>query len=177
MSILDVNKILNDDSMLFAFIGLSLIIACAAFIVLYAAIYKMNTKVDSKQKVKNAAHTLNANKQEWRKKIDLVVSQYHENKIEKDQAFAKLAQIARQYVSIMSGENIKSHTLGEISSLRKSWKNTHGADLLRQTIAALYPPEFADSTYNNQAKNTDVDQGVRWVLILLESWKTKENKR
>lgn len=176
MSILNVQKVLNDETMLLAFIGLSIIVALLASATLYFAICKINPKVNTKKDIKNAAHTLNANKQEWRKKIEQVVSDYNQKKIKKDQAFAKLAQIARQYVSIISGENIKSHTLSDISSLRNSWKNTHGADLLRQTIAALYPTEFADTKYNNQAKNTDVNQGARWVLVLLESWKTKENK-
>lgn len=176
MSINNVQKVLNDETMLLALIGLSIIVAFLAIIMLYIAIYKINTKANTKEDVKNAAHTLNANRQEWRKKIEQVVSEYNQNKIKKDQAFAKLAKIARQYVSIISGDNIKSHTLGDISSLRNTWKNTQGADLLRQTIAALYPPEFADAKYNNQAKDADVDQGARWILALLESWKTKENK-
>lgn len=118
-------------------------------------------------------HVHRENKQAWRNEIDEIVKQYHGNELTSDQACAKLASVARTYVSRMSGEDIKTHTLGEISSLRLKWRNKKGADMLRQTIAALYPPEFANYKENEQAQNTTVDQAAEWVLVLLEGWQTK----
>ena len=97
MSILNVQKVLNDETMLLAFIGLSIIVALLASATLYFAICKINPKVNTKKDIKNAAHTLNANKQEWRKKIEQVVSDYNQKKIKKDQAFAKFDNQRRKH--------------------------------------------------------------------------------
>ena len=43
--------------------------------------------------------------------------------------------------------------------------------MLRQTIAALYPPEFADERFNDSARQTDVEQAAQWVNRLVERWK------
>lgn len=47
----------------------------------------------------------------------------------------------------------------------------HGFTLLRQTIAALYPPEFANAEFNAQAKDATVEQAADWVLNLVERWR------
>ena len=57
MSILNVQKVLNDETMLLAFIGLSIIVALLASATLYFAICKINPKVNTKKDIKNAAHT------------------------------------------------------------------------------------------------------------------------
>ena len=48
--------------------------------------------------------------------------------------------------------------------------NRHGLDLLRQTIAALYPPEFADERFNAAAGEASVDEAAGWVATLIERW-------
>lgn len=120
------------------------------------------------------SHKVDSNKSQWRKSIDSIVDDYNNNLISHDEACAKLASIARKYVSLLTGKDITTFTLKELSSLRNKWNNKIGADKLRQTITALYPCEFADRNINNQAQQTSVEQAAHWVLILLESWSSND---
>lgn len=172
MSIENVWGTFNENYLFATILGVSFIVFVVCAIIFYFSF--KNTVLSANSKSSDApAHIQHANKQAWRKDIDEIVQKYHKNELTSDQACAKLAKIARIYVSIMSGEDIHTHTLGEISSLRLKWRNKKGADMLRQTIAALYPPEFADLNKNEQAKNTTVEQAAEWVLVLLEGWQTK----
>ena len=49
--------------------------------------------------------------------------------------------------------------------------NQHGLTLLRQTIEALYPPEFADAERNHTAREATVEQAGEWVANLVERWR------
>ena len=151
MSMQDIHPQIHNDILFASILGVAFVVIVVAAIVLYFSFKKPKVLLSS----------------------DEIVKQYHSNELTSDQACAKLASVARTYVSRMSGEDIKTHTLGEISSLRLKWRNKKGADMLRQTIAALYPPEFANYKENKQAQNTTVDQAAEWVLVLLEGWQTK----
>ena len=43
--------------------------------------------------------------------------------------------------------------------------------LLRQTIEALYPPEFADAERNHIARQATGEQAGEWVANLVERWR------
>lgn len=173
MSIGDVQAQLHDDIVFASILLAAVIVFIIAGVALYFSFKKPKSLSNSNKSSGTAVHVHSENKQAWRKDIDLIVEQYHNDELTQDQACAKLAAVARKYVSRMSGEDIHTHTLGEISSLRLKWRNKKGADMLRQTIAALYPPEFANSKENEQARNTSVEQAAEWVLVLLEGWQTK----
>lgn len=175
MSLEDIQKPLHDEMLFLILLSASLVVVFIACAVLYFS-FKKPKKLAESSNSTEAVHVHNVNKQAWRKDIDAIVEKYHNNELTKDQACAKLASIARSYISKMSGEDIQTHTLGELASLRLKWRNKKGADMLRQTISALYPPEFADRKANEQARNTTVEQAAEWVLVLLEGWQTKDKR-
>ena len=55
--------------------------------------------------------------------------------------------------------------------LFRSTGNQQGLTLLRQTIEALYPPEFADAERNHIARQATVEQAGEWVANLVERWR------
>lgn len=173
MSIEDVQAQLHDDVLFVSILCSAIVVLAIAGIVLYFSFKKPKVLGGYSQTVGNAVHVHHAEKQAWRKDIEEVVKKYHKNELTQDQACAKLAAIARKYVSRMSGENIYTHTLVEISSLRLKWQNKKAADSLRQTIAALYPTEFAKCENNEQERNNTVEKAAEWVLVLLEGWQSK----
>ena len=86
-----------------------------------------------------------------------------------------LAAVARDFASQASSAELGSTTLQEIASRSAGSlagdSGVHGFTLLRQTIAALYPPEFANAEFNAQAKDATVEQAADWVLNLVERWR------
>ena len=83
--------------------------------------------------------------------------------------------VARDFASQASSAELGSTTLQEIASRSAGSlagdSGVHGFTLLRQTIAALYPPEFANAEFNAQAKDATVEQAADWVLNLVERWR------
>ena len=77
------------------------------------------------------------------------------------------------YVSISSTsfETIPNQTLTDIEAAPRTTGNQHGLTLLRQTIEALYPPEFADAERNHTAREATVEQAGEWVANLVERWR------
>ena len=67
-----------------------------------------------------------------------------------------------------------STTLQEIASRSAGSlagdSGVHGFTLLRQTIAALYPPEFATPS-SRAGEGRTVEQAADWVLNLMERWR------
>lgn len=165
------------DYLLLGIVFVSILIFVISVVAIYLSFKHVSSKNLASKIADEAAHSHNADRKAWREKIDNIVSKYHNKTITKEEAFAKLSAVAKEYISIMSGENIESHTLLEIGSLRNKWSNKNGVDKLRQTIAALYPPEFADKNFNTQAKNASVDQAAEWVLSLLEGWQTRGKRK
>lgn len=168
MDISSIQPQLHDNILFVGIILGALIALCISAFIIYISLRVK--KIEDASSSLNPAHKTSARKQEWRKKIESIVEDYHSGALSHDQACAKLASVARKYVSALTGKNITTCTLSEISSLRNKLNNKIGADKLRQTITALYPPEFADLTMNSQAKETSVDDAAQWVLSLLEGW-------
>ena len=69
--------------------------------------------------------------------------------------------------SVTTLQEIASRSAGSLAGD----SGVHGFTLLRQTIAALYPPEFANAEFNAQAKDATVEQAADWVLNLVERWR------
>ena len=117
------------------------------------------------------AHRPSADKTQWRRRIDAVVARYHKGELSREEAFVALARIARDFSSVSSGRNLSSHTLTDLSSSPRGGAAREGLNLLRQTIEALYPPEFADAAINSRARGVDVDEAAGWVSNLVERWR------
>ncbi|PKV09513.1 hypothetical protein [Bifidobacterium asteroides] len=115
--------------------------------------------------IKASSDSLNA----WRQRIDQVVAQYDKGHLNRDQAMTALAAIARGFASRSWNSDMKSKTLAEIQAQPRTPSTRQGLDLLRQTIDALYPPEFALSK-DSEGTDTTVNQAADWVRELIERW-------
>ena len=110
------------------------------------------------------AHSNASSKAEWRARIDDVVARH--------EAFVELSVIARDFAGAASGKELSSSTLTDLAYLNRTPANRQGLDALKQTIGALYPPEFADDARNRIAQTTSVQQAAEWVANLVERWRS-----
>ncbi len=107
----------------------------------------------------------------WHQRIDDVVSRHARGELEREEAFAQLAAIARDFASTATGTDVRNQTLTDIEETPRTTGNQQGLTLLRQTIEALYPPEFADAERNHIARQATVEQAGEWVANLVERWR------
>ena len=105
----------------------------------------------------------------WRQRIDQVVARYDNGELDRDQAMTALATIARGFASRSWNSDMKSKTLAEIQAQPRTPGTRKGLDLLRQTIDALYPPEFA-LPRDSAGTDATVNQAADWVRDLIERW-------
>ena len=117
-------------------------------------------------------HTVQANfdsRNAWRQRIDQVMDQYDNGRMNRDQAMTALAAIARGFASRSWNSDMKAKTLAEIKAQPRTPGTRQGLDLLRQTIDALYPPEFA-LPRDSAGTDATVNQAADWVRDLIERW-------
>lgn len=117
------------------------------------------------------AHAVDGTKNVWRARVDDVVAQYHEGTLERQEAFCELAAVARDFASVASGQNLAASTLTDITTAPRTSADRRGLELLRVTITALYPPEFADHAMDAQARAVSVEEAAGWVSSLIERWR------
>ncbi|MBT1176607.1 hypothetical protein [Bifidobacterium callimiconis] len=118
------------------------------------------------------AHRSASDKGEWLAEIEDVQFRFRAGEIGADDAFSELAGIARRFASDRLGRDVTNHTLAELHAVPRSRSNGKGLDLLKQTISALYPPEFADAATQAHAGETSVDEAAGWVSNLVERWRS-----
>lgn len=106
----------------------------------------------------------------WRARVDEVVRSYENGELDREQAFDALAALARDFASASSGLPLHASTLTDIAATPRTGTDKSGLDALRMTIAALYPPQFADPLINPHARDTQVQEAAGWVLTLIERW-------
>ncbi|GAA6123400.1 hypothetical protein BPY_15080 [Bifidobacterium psychraerophilum] len=116
-----------------------------------------------------SSHSSEARADPWRSKVRDIVDAYESKTITKDEAFLSLAQLSRDFASNATGKDMSSHTLLDLHTEAYNTQQ-RGLDLLRQTIAALYPPEFADAAFNTQAREATVAEASEWVFNLIDRW-------
>lgn len=121
--------------------------------------------------VNRGRHDALAGKTVWHQRIDDVVSRHARGELEREEAFAQLAAIARDFASTATGTDVRNQTLTDIEETPRTTGNQQGLTLLRQTIEALYPPEFADAERNHSARQATVEQAGEWVANLVERWR------
>ncbi|WP_445338729.1 hypothetical protein [Bifidobacterium sp. ESL0822] len=105
----------------------------------------------------------------WRQQIDQVVAQYDKGHLDRDQAMTALAAIARGFASRSWNNDMRAKTLAEIQAQPRTPSTRKGLDLLRQTIDALYPPEFAPPR-DSAGTDATVNQAADWIRDLIERW-------
>ena len=103
-------------------------------------------------------------------RIDDVLARYHAGTIDRETAFIELAAICRDIASAHTGRDLHAHTLADIRREPRNPATRTGLDTLRMTIAALYPPEFADATVDTHAREVSVDDAAGWASTLVERW-------
>lgn len=116
------------------------------------------------------AHLDDTVKTSWHRRIDDVVRRYHAEQIDRETAFIELAAICRGIASAHTGRDLHAHTLTDIRREPRNPSTRTGLDTLRMTIAALYPPEYADSAADTHAREVSVDDAAGWASTLVERW-------
>lgn len=156
-------------TVLFAALAAGLLAAAVAGIALTALLSRpRRTRGDGRT---GGAHAPDAPASVWRSRIDAVVARYDAGGIGRPEAFAELAAIVREFASAALGRDLSAQTLADLARLPRTDRNREDIDLLRHTVAALYPPEFADGTVNEQARGTGVDEAAGWARNLVERWR------
>ena len=110
--------------------------------------------------VNRGRHDALAGKTVWHQRIDDVVSRHAQGELERE-----------DFASTATGTDVRNQTLTDIEETPRTTGNQQGLTLLRQTIEALYPPEFADAERNHIARQATVEQAGEWVANLVERWR------
>lgn len=118
------------------------------------------------------AHRNAGSKTVWRERINAVVARHEAGELNRQEAFVQLALIARDFATAASNTELSASTLADLNRMDRTGSNREGLNMLRQTIAALYPPEFADASLNRTAGQTSVQQAAEWVSTLVERWRS-----
>ena len=116
-------------------------------------------------------HSRSPHQNAWRSRVEDVVRKNHSGTMDDDEAYAALARIAREFAEESTGTPMGSRTLSDISELRSTTSHTDGIDMLRHTIAAIYPAEFSARRRNPLVADTTVDDAAEWVLNLVDRWR------
>ncbi|MCI1935948.1 MAG: hypothetical protein LKJ44_03870 [Bifidobacteriaceae bacterium] len=118
---------------------------------------------------KVSRHSVKRTPETWRKQVTEIVEAFHKNELTESEAYAGLARISREFASVRLGTDFTAKTLMDLNVHHQVGGKAH-FDLLKQTISALYPAEFADSSTNAQASETSVDTAAEWVDSMIERW-------
>ena len=131
-----------------------------ALLILIVAIVIMSRPRRAKRvAAPRGSHNALAPVSQWKSRVHDIVERNGAGKLSREDAFAELGSTTLQEIASRSAGSLAGDS------------GVHGFTLLRQTIAALYPPEFANAEFNAQAKDATVEQAADWVLNLVERWR------
>ena len=149
------------------------IVVCLVLVAALAALTALLSRPSRKngKKTRHGRHNPATDKSEWHQRINAIVSNHENGRITREEAFAQLAALARDYVSQSMGTDMRNHTLADIETAPRTTGNQQRLTLFRQTIESLYPPEFADAEHNHTAREATVEQAGQWVANLVERWR------
>lgn len=147
------------------FLALCLVFTCAAGAV-FCVPFLVKYKKESQEPLhKHAVRTpVNA----WILAVQKTREAFHNNEITKEEAYTQLSHIARAFASDQLGGDFSAQTLLDLRR-HKHLNSKQQFESLRQTIAALYPPEFAPP-HNVAAQEADVDTAAQWVESMISGW-------
>lgn len=114
-------------------------------------------------------HSVDQPQSVWIGRIEEIRADYHAKRITEKQAYSRLSQVARAFASERLGTDLSAKTLLDLNRRHQSGSKAQ-FDSLRRTIAALYPPEFADSASNRAAGDATVDDAANWVSTMIGRW-------
>lgn len=105
---------------------------------------------------------------EWVEKVEEIKHKYSEGEVQDVEAYAMLSRLAREFVSEEMDLNLYSKTLRDLDWAPVS--NRKRYELFRQTISALYPPEYANAQSDRAADEATVESAANWVEDLISRW-------
>lgn len=150
---------------------LSLTLTCIFLTVLTIALAIFLPRFHRRGQDQRGNHTSVSPKKDWLRQIDQVVADHGDGRLTRDQAMKDLAGIARRFASQSWNQDMSTKTLTEIKTQPRTNSTSQGLDLLRQTIDALYPPEFASPASLTASDTVGVDEAANWVRSLIERWR------
>ena len=106
----------------------------------------------------------------WHRRVADIVEAHDRGDADDRRSFLELAEVARDFASHRAGKDMSTLTLADLSDSRLRAASPRGMDLLRQTIAALYPREFSRMP-DGVANGSDVHQAAEWVDALISRWR------
>lgn len=151
-------------------LALTLALALAAAAIVAAAILSRPRRKAAKEGRPTGSHRADGDTEAWKSRVNDVTRRHHDGLIDREAAFTELAALARAFSSLSSGRSLASSTLTDIAGAPRTSVDRQGLDALRMTIAALYPPQFADARVTPRARDVSVDEAAGWVLTLIERW-------
>lgn len=104
----------------------------------------------------------------WRTEVSEIVASYHRDEIDEGEAYERLARVSRSFASQRTGTDFTAMTLMDLN-MQPRVGSKASFDTFRQTIAALYPAQFA-GPMNASARETTVDSAADWVDAMMERW-------
>jgi hypothetical protein len=147
------------------------IVVCALFaaaaIVLIAVPLVVRAR-KPRPKAPTSRHSAARTPEKWRDDVAEVLRKYHAKEISENDAYANLARIARAFASLRLGTDLSAKTLMDLNLHHQVGNKAH-FDTLKQTISALYPPEFASAS-NRSARESSVESAASWVDSMIERW-------
>ncbi|NMM93645.1 hypothetical protein [Bifidobacterium oedipodis] len=143
----------------------------ALVLAILAIVLSKPRRKSDKGNTTRGAHRDVGSKTVWRERINSVVARHEAGELSRQEAFVQLAFIARDFATSASNTQLSASTLADLNRMDRTGSNREGLNALRQTIAALYPPEFANASLNSTAGQTSVQQAAEWVSTLVERWR------
>lgn len=150
---------------------LSCIVVCAMLIALLCWLNtapKQTIDKSVKKRASNPKHQQGHPLAYWRKAVSIVTERHLAGELTRHEAFVALAGIARSYATSRTGEQYHALTLQDIAQSHDQC-NTSGIVLLRQSIAGLYPAEFANDQHAH-SQHISVEDASQWLMTLIERW-------
>ncbi|MBR4399457.1 MAG: hypothetical protein IKT06_00790 [Aeriscardovia sp.] len=113
-------------------------------------------------------HSEKKDASEWVEKVEEIKREYSQGELGEADAYASLSRLAREFVSEEMDLNLYSKTLRDLEWSPVS--NRKRYELFRQTISALYPPEYANAESDRAADEATVESAANWVEDLISRW-------
>lgn len=149
-----------------------LVVGIVAILGAVIAVVLLVLPASRKEKVKAEKKQAHHDMRYWQKLVSQVGIDFNSGSISQAEAYSRLAQIARNFASSRLGVDLSSSTLLDLNQ-RVPLGSKQQFQQLRQTIAALYPPEFAHAATNAAADEASVAAAMNWVNNLIERWNNR----
>lgn len=143
----------------------------AIVLVAVAVVLSRPRRKPAKPTTRQGAHVPAGSLSVWQQRIDGIVARHAAGSLGREEAFVELADVARSFATQATGSDLSASTLRDLAAMPRTTGSARGLSLLRQTVEALYPPEFADAAVNRQAGQVGVEEAAGWVSDLVERWR------